>query len=197
MVGIGSRSASLPFLITLAGIVFATPACLPQREPAAAAFLNDLRELAIAPSLTVDKIQSTLAVAFIKDENSSHEYVTFLVGRPLRRTRSERLIKLVDCRVPTAQNRAMTEPFLLIELQAGDETSKNGQASKAAVELMRTDVVARFGQPDVFEPAAPQNPQSAGSLIYKIGKRSLWFAVGRQDEDRVISVSIHPVEDVR
>jgi len=174
----------------LAGLAFTVTACPGRRESTIAAFLDDMKELALGPSLTVDKIRSTLAVDFTKDENSSHETVTFLIGKPLPRTRSGRLIERVDCRVPTAQNSVTAELFVVFELQPG-------QGTKDTVELKREDVVARFGQPDIFQPNLPENSESSASLIYKLGKRALWFSLGRRDEERVIAVSIHPADDAR
>lgn len=147
--------------------------------------IDSMRRLTQAPALTIELVRETLEVAFTKDERSSHEMVTFFVGAPRTGSRFDGLIKLIDCRVPTPQNTALKEPFVLVELQT------------TTMPLLAKEVVSKLGQPYSFDPALHEDSESWGSSIYKMGSRSLWVSMGRQDPDKVRSFSIHPLEDVR
>jgi len=165
-------------------------------ESAGTVLLERMRQLAQGPALTFERIQEALEVAFKKDEEASHDMVTFFVGTPRPGSRFEGQIKLVDCRVPTPQNTALSEPFVVVELQeAGREQAPD--AKQRRTPLLARDVVARLGQPDSFQPALPEDSETSASYIYKMGTRSLWVSLAREAPDEVRSISIHPLEDVR
>jgi hypothetical protein len=160
-------------------------ACAGTKSPESpgVALIDSMRRLTQAPALTVELVRDTLDIAFTKDEKYSHEMVTFFIGAPRGGSRFDGLIKLVDCRVPTPQNTALKEPFVLVELQT--------------TPLLAKDIVAKLGQPYSFDPALPEDSVTWGSYVYKLGSRSLWVSLGRQNPDKVRSFSIHPLEDVR
>ena len=174
-------------------------ACGGARPPEAAVgmvLLERMHQLAQAPALTLESIQGTLDVAFVKDEQTSHDMVTFFTGTPRPGSAFDGFLKLVDCRVPTPQNTALGEPFVVVELQdAGSEQATRIGPRPATLAV--GDVVARLGQPDSFQPALPEDPDVSASYIYKTASRSLWVSLGRQNPDKVRSISIHPLEDVR
>jgi hypothetical protein len=91
----------------------------------------------------------------------------------------------------------MSEPFVVVEMLSPFRDEEKPGDSAAVVELRRKDVEAALGLPDAFEPHAPENSRSFASCIYKVGARSLWFELGREDKERVISISIHPAQDLR
>jgi hypothetical protein len=160
--------------------------------------IDSMRQITQARDLTIEVVRDTLEVAFTKDENSSHEMVTFFIGTPRTGSRFDGLIKLVDCRVPTPQNTALKEPFVLVELQdvAGERAASEKQKT-IATPLLAKDIVAKLGQPYSFDPALPEDSETWGSYVYKLGSRSLWVSLDRQAPDKVQSFSIHPLEDVR
>jgi len=182
--------------LALTVLIGAACACPKSAEPTGAMLLDRMRQLAQASSLTLEQIQDVLEVTFIKDEAASHDMVTFFAGRPRAGSPFEGLIELVDCRVPTPQNTALSEPFVVVELEKakGEQPTDEGRRT---TRLLSSDVVARLGQPDSFQPALPENPESSGSYIYKVGSRSLWISLGRQAPEQVLRISIHPLEDVR
>jgi len=165
-------------------------------EPTGLLLLGRMRQIAQAPALTIELIQNTLDVALIKDMVASHDMVTFFVGKPRLGSRFEGLIKLVDCRVPTPLNAALLEPFVVVELEAANGSRPASDAGRTT-RLWRSDVMATFGQPDSFQPELPENPESSGSCVYKVGGRSLWFSLGRQVPEQVVTISIHPLQDLR
>jgi len=183
-------------MLALAMLTGMACACPQSSESTVALLLGRMRQLAQASALTIERIQDTLEVTFIKDESASHEMVTFFVGKPSLGSRFEGLITLVDCRVPTPQNTALLEPFVVVELQESNGSQPTSNAGRAT-RLWRSDVMATFGQPDSFQPEPPENPKSSGSCIYKVGGRSLWFSLGRQVPEQVVTISIHPLEDLR
>lgn len=154
-------------------------------ESPGAGLIDGMRRLTQGPTLTNELVRDTLEVAFTVDENSSHDMVTFYIGTTRAGSRYESLIKLVDCRVPTAQNTALKDPFVMVELQT------------TTTPLLAKDIVAKLGQPYSFDPALPEDSETWGCYVYKLGSRSLWVSLGRKDPDRVRSFSIHPLEDVR
>lgn len=171
-------------------------ACARSPESPGAMLMDRMRQLAQAPALTFELIQETLEVAFAKDAGASHDMVTFYAGAPRPGSALESLIKLVDCRVPTPQNTALKEPFVVVELQeagGGRTTSAEGRPAP----LSAGDIVAKYGQPDSFDPALPEDSETWGNYIYKLGPRSLWVSLGRQNPDKIRGFSIHPLEDVR
>jgi len=188
------------FKMALALSLLLGTACAGAKSPESpgAALIDSLRRLTQAQGLTIDLVRDSLEVAFTKDEKSSHEMATFFIGRPRTGSRFVSLIKLVDCRVPTPQNTALKEPFVLVELRdATGEREVSGEQKTTATPLLAKDVVAKLGQPHSFDPALPENSESWGSYIYKLGSRSLWVSLGRRTPDKVRSFSIHPLEDVR
>lgn len=188
---IGLRGILVVSLLTVWACARAKPP-----ESAGTVLLERMRQLTQAPALTLEVVQDALEVTFVKDQQASHEMVTFFVGTPRPGSRFEGLIKLVDCRVPTPQNTALAEPFVVVELQdaSGEKTTA---ADRRTTPLLASDVVARFGRPDSFQPSLPEDPEVSASYIYKIGSRSLWVSLGRQNPDEARSISIHPLEDVR
>ena len=175
-------------------------ACAGTKSPESpgVALIDSMRRLTQAPALTVELVRDTLDIAFTKDEKYSHEMVTFFIGAPRGGSRFDGLIKLVDCRVPTPQNTALKEPFVLVELQgATGEQEVSGKQKAMATPLLAKDIVAKLGQPYSFDPALPEDSVTWGSYVYKLGSRSLWVSLGRQNPDKVRSFSIHPLEDVR
>ena len=171
-------------------------ACAKSPESPGTMLMDRMRQLAQTPALTFELIQETLEVAFVRDAAASHDMVTFFVGTPRPGSRFEGLIKLVDCRVPTPQNTALLEPFVVVELQeAGGKRATN--VDQRATPLSAGEVVTKYGQPDSFQPAQPENSESSGGYIYRMGSRSLWLSLGRQVADEVRWISIHPLEGVR
>jgi hypothetical protein len=193
MSGWQSRFFKMLILSLLGGLTWA---CARSPEAAGTMLLERMHELARAPALTFELIQESLEVAFVKDEPASHEMVTFFTGTPRPGSRFDGLLKLVDCRVATPRNAALEEPFVVVELQdrSGEQAAN---AARRAAPLLVKDVVARLGQPDSFQPAFPEDPETSASYIYKTASRSLWVSLGRQNPDAVRSMSIHPLEDVR
>jgi hypothetical protein len=149
-----------------------------------------MRQLAQGPALTLERIQEALEVAFVKDEGASHDMVTFFGGTPRPGSRFEGLVTLVDCRVPTENTALKGRRRRQIQDKAG------AGDSAAANAALGQDAVARFGQ-RFFQPSLPEDPEVSASYIYKIGSRSLWVSLGRQNPEEVRGVSIHPLEDVR
>jgi hypothetical protein len=190
------RRGILKLAFDVSLLAVAAWACARSPERPKTMLMDRMQQLAQAPALTFELIQKTLEVAFAKDARASHDMVTFFIGTPRPGSRFESLIKLVDCRVPTPQNTALTEPFVVVELQdAGEErTTRSG---RRPAPLLTGDVVAKLGQPDSFQPSLPEDPESSGSYIYKTRSRSLWLSLGRQVADEVRWISIHPLEDVR
>ena len=170
-------------------------ACRKAPESTGMTLLHRMCQLAKASALTIELIQDTLEVAFVRNTEENQDMVTFFVGTPRPGSRFEGFIKLVDCRVPTPQNTALSEPFIVVELQ---ETSKEQptDARRRTARLLSSDLVARLGQADSFEPARPENPRSSGSYIYKLRSRSLWFSLDRRFPEQVFRISIHALEDV-
>jgi len=159
--------------------------------------LERMHQLAQAPALTLESIQGTLDVVFVKDERTSHDMVTFFTGTPRPGSRFDGFLKLVDCRVPTPQNTGLKEPFVVVELQGGRAEQAAAQAAPRTAPLRIQDVVAALGQPDSFQPALPEDSETSASYIYKTASRSLWVSLSRQNPDEARSISIHPLEDVR
>ena len=160
--------------------------------------LNRMHQLAQSSTLTIELIRDTLEVDFVKDEAASHDMVTLFIGKPRPASPFKDFIKLVDCRVPTPQNTALKEPFVLVELQnVADEQVRSGKQKTTATSLLAKDIVAKLGQPYSFDPALPEDSETWGSYVYKLGSRSLWVSLDRQSQDKVRSFSIHPLEDVR
>jgi len=190
------RRGILEMAFDLSLLAVAAWACARSPESPKTMLMDRMRQLAQAPDLTFELIQETLEVAFAKDAGASHDMVTFYTGAPRPGSRFEGLIKLVDCRVPTPQNTALKDPFVVVELQVagGERTARAGQR---LAPLLAGDIVAKFGQPDSFQPSLPQDPESSGSYIYKTRWRSFWVSLGRQVADEVRRISIHPLEDVR
>jgi hypothetical protein len=192
------RRVVLKTAFALSLLTVAAWACVKSPESQGAMLMDRMRQLAQSSALTFELVQETLEVAFVRDEAASHEMVAFFVGTPRPGSRFEGLIKLVDCRVPTPQNTALKEPFVLVELQgATGEKAANREQETTATPLLAKDVVAKLGQPYSFDPALPEDSESWGSYVYRLGSRSLWVNLGRQAPDKVRSFSIHPLEDVR
>jgi hypothetical protein len=158
-------------------------ACSKSPEETGMILLDRMHQLARSSTLTLDLIRDTLEVDFVKDEASSHDMVTFFTGNPRPGSPFKDLIKLVDCRVPTKQNTALREPFLVVEIH------------EAKQKLLARDLVARLGQPDSLMPSLPQDPTSSVSYIYKLSSRSLWISLSRQPPEPVTAISIHALED--
>ncbi len=183
-------------ILALAALMGVACACQKFSEPPGLLLLGRMRQIAQAPALTIELIQNTLDVALIKDMVASHDMVTFFVGKPRLGSRFEGLIKLVDCRVPTPLNAALLEPFVVVELEEANGSGPTRDAGRTAC-LWRSDVTATLGQPDSFQPEQPENPEASASYVYKIGGRSLWFSLGRRIPEQVVTISIHPLQDLR
>jgi hypothetical protein len=190
------RRAIFKKVLALSMLTAVACACPKSPESTGVMLLDRMRQLAQESALTIELIQDTLEVAFVRDAEASHDMVTFFVGTPRPGSQFEGLIKLVDCRVPTPQNTVLSEPFVVVELQeaTGEQPT---DAHRRTTPLLSSNVVARFGQPDSFEPELPENPGSSGSYIYKVGSRSLWVSLSRQVPEQVMRLSIHALEDVR
>jgi hypothetical protein len=184
---------SITALSLLAGMAWA---CARSPESPGQALLGRMRRLAQAPALTLGLVQDTLEVSFKKDEEASHAMVTFYAGTPRSGSRFQGLIELVDCRVPTAQNTALAEPFVVVELRDAGGAPVAGPGRPAGP-LVASDVEARFGLPGSLLPAPPEDPDISASYIYKMGPRALWVSLERQRPDKVRSFSLHPLEDSR
>ena len=192
------RRGILKMAFDMSLLAVAAWACARPPERPKAMLMDHMRQLAQAPALTFELVRDTLEVTFTKDEKYSHEMVTFFIGAPRTGSRFEGLIKLVDCRVPTPQNTALKEPFVLVELQnVADEQVRSGKQKTTATSLLAKDIVAKLGQPYSFDPALPEDSETWGSYVYKLGSRSLWVSLDRQSQDKVRSFSVHPLEDVR
>jgi hypothetical protein len=183
-------------ILALAALLGVACACQNPPESTERLLLGRMRQIAQASTLTIELIRNTLEVTLIKDTAASQDMVTFFVGKPKPGSQFEGLIKLVDCRVPTLQNTVLLEPFVAVELEAADGREPTSDAGRAP-RLWRSDVMAVFGQPDSFQPELPENPESWGSCIYKVGGRALWFSLGRLVPEQVVTISVHSLQDLR
>lgn len=190
-----NQRGGLKKLLALIMLIAVSCACSQSSESTRVIFLDRMHQLAQAPALTLELIRDTLEVDFVKDAEASHDMITFFVGKPRPGSPFKSLIKLVDCRVPTKENATLLEPFLVVELQhTGGEPPAD--ADRRTTRLLSSDLVARFGEPDSFQPALPENLKSSGSYIYKVGSRSLWMSQNRQAPEEVLEISIHALEEV-
>ncbi len=189
------RMAFKPIVVLslLAGMAWA---CARSPESPGRALMDRMRQLAQAPALTLELVHDTLEVSFKKDEEASHAMVTFYAGTPRPGSRFRDLIELVDCRVPTAQNTALAEPFVVVELGDAGGPPAAGPGRPAGP-LLASDIEAGFGLPGSLLPAPPEDPDHSASFIYKMGPRALWVTMDRQHPDKVRRFSLHPLEDNR
>ncbi|MBN1569789.1 MAG: hypothetical protein JXA73_18230 [Acidobacteria bacterium] len=169
--------------LAIAILSLAVCACSKSPEATGKMLVERMHQLARASVLSLDLIRDTLEVDFVKDEATSHEMVTFFVGKPPPGSPFEGFIKLVDCRAPTERNMVLREPFLVVEIQ------------EAAQKLLAKDLVAALGEPASYRPSLPQDQSASGSYIYKAGSRSLWISLSRRPSEPVREISIHPLAD--
>ena len=177
------RCGVFQMLLALAMLGVLACACSKSQTSMKSMLLDRMHQLTKASALTVELIRDTLEVDFVKDADTSHEMVTFFIGKPRPGSLFKDIIKLIDCRVPTKRNTVLRELFLVVELQQAKER------------LLPSDLVDRFGEPDSYLAALPENPINSGSYIYKAGSRSLWMGLSRKTPEQVLEISIHPLED--
>jgi len=159
--------AGIVVALLLLGSILLGPdiGCSRPASPSAVAVLETMRQLTVARVLTKDAIEKTLEADLAIDANNSSEMVTFYLGRPRSGSRFEKTVKLIDLRVPTAQNTVMGDPFLVIELRedSGGLTADDAES-----------VLGRPAELSVPEP----NGVTALSYIYSFGPHRLWISIG-------------------
>ena len=143
----------------------------------AVVFLGTMRALAASATLSRELIEERLQVDFATNAQKSHDLVTFFEGKPRPGSRFERVIEVVDLRVPTRQNSVSRESFVVVELR-----------SDAGISL--DTLAAEFGQPTEISVPEP-NPITAVSYIYAFGGNRLWVGIGPEPKQQVVSLSIH------
>ena len=159
------------------GVSGAIVACSRPPAPAAIGLLETMRQLTTAQVLSKEAVEGALEADLNTDTNASHEMVTFYTGGPRPGSRFEKTVKLIDLRVPTAQNDVMRDPFLTIELR-DDAGITAGDVEQ---------VLGRPGDIDVPEP----NPRTSASYIYTLGPHRLWISVGHDSARSIRGVSVH------
>ncbi len=138
--------------------------------------ITTMRELTVAPVLTKETIERALEIGLTVDANS-HEMVRFFSGLPRPGSRFDKVVKVVDLRVPTSRNEAMRDPFLLVELRE--------DAGMTAADAQK--LLGRPDQVDVPEP----NPDTKVSYVYAFGPHRLWISIGHAANDPLRSLSVH------
>jgi hypothetical protein len=158
--------AGIVVAVLLVGSILLGPdiGCSRPASPADTAVLETMRQLTVAQVLTKDAIERTLEADLAIDANNSSEMVTFYLGRPRSGSRFEKTVKLIDLRVPTAQNTVMGDPFLVIELHEGGG-------------LTADDAERVLGRPSEVNVPEP-NDVTALSYIYAFGPHRLWISMG-------------------
>jgi len=139
-------------------------ACVGPVSPSATAILDTMRQLTVAKVLTKDAIEKVLEADLAIDAGNSSDMVTFYLGRPRSGSRFEKTVKLIDLRVPTAQNTVMGGPFLVIELREDSGITADDAES----------VLGRPTELNVPEP----NGVTTSSYIYTFGPHRLWISIG-------------------
>jgi hypothetical protein len=134
-----------------------------------------MRQLTVAQALTKEVVQQAFQAELAAE--GGNEWVTYYKGQPRPSSRFEKTVKLIDLRVPTPQNDAMRDPFLVIELRedAG---------------ITADDAEGLLGRPTEVNAPEP-NGVTAISYIYTFGPHRLWIGIGHGPAKPIRSLSIH------
>jgi hypothetical protein len=155
-------------------------ACSRPVPPPAAAVLDTMRQLTVARALTRDAIEKVLEADLAIDAGHSSDMVTFYLGRPRPGSRFEKTVKLVDLRVPTAQNTVMGDPFLAIELREDSGVTAG-------------DAESVLGRPPEISVPEP-NGVTGLDYIYAFGPHRLWIGIGHGSARPLHGLAIHRSE---
>jgi hypothetical protein len=151
--------------------------CSRSASPAAVGVLETMRQLTTTRVFAKEAIENALEADLTIDASKSHDMVTFFGGGPRRGSRFEKVVSLIDLRVPTPRNDVMRDPFLVIELR--EDAGITANDAKA--------VLGRPGEIDVPEP----NGVTALSYIYAFGPHRLWISIGHGSGQPLHGLAIH------
>ena len=152
-------------------------ACSGPVPPSPTAILDTMRQLTVARALTKDAIEKVLEADLAIDAGHSSDMVTFYLGRPRPGSRFEKTVKLVDLRVPTAQNTVMGDPFLDIELREDSGITAD-------------DAERVLGRPVEISVPEP-NGVTGLDYIYVFGPHRLWIGIGHGSAKPLHGLAIH------
>ena len=144
------------------------------------AILDTMRQLTVARALTKDAIEKVLEADLAIDAGHSSDMVTFYLGRPRPGTRFEKTVKLVDLRVPTAQNTVMGAPFLVVELREDSGITAD-------------DAERALGRPAEISVPEP-NGVTGLDYVYAFGPHRLWIGIGHGSAKPLHDLAIHRSE---